>query len=205
MSREQDFKNAITNARRIWETIPGLKGPIVRARASPVVRFRNQANINQFIRVLGSGVIRPMAHVPNAPNGRRLRPNTNYVLMRSYQPFNKTVRVNFPLNKGYYSSSPSNHYGLTNKNTLYRTIGNLSRQQLRTELTSTPAKGHIAAAKVAQILGNAIERRRKLKNNLVYFVGLRKARKYNSPVRKRQANNKRIATARRRASVMASH
>lgn len=200
MSRRNEFKNASSKARYIW----GTHGPtaIAKARSSPVVSFRNQANIALFKQVLGGGMQSPAAQT-NAPNGRRLKFGTNYVLMRSFQPFHPyKVNLKFPLNRGYYAH---NSIGLANKANVNRVIQNLSRIQLNAEMKSKNTKRHIAAAKVAQILGNAIERRRKLKNNILVQYGLMKARKYNSPARKQQANGQRIATARRRASIMARH
>ena len=173
-TREKEFQKAISNARRIWNN----KGMtvIVKARKSPAVRFRNQANINLFKRAMGGGMYSP-AHVTTAPNGRRLKLGTNYVIMSSTRPFRPyNVKLNFPLNRGYYSSR--SELGLANKANVNRIIQNLTQTQLNNEMKK--AKKYIAAAKVAQILGNAITRRRKLKNNILYSYGLRKARKYNA-------------------------
>ena len=174
-ARRREFNQAISEARRIWNR-NGVNR-LVKARSSPVVRFRNQTNINLFKQVMGGGIFHPPGHtrLTNPPNGRRLRVNTNYVIMLSSRPFGETVRLNFPLNKGYYSH---NHFGLASKANVNRIIQNLTRTQLNTEMRQ--AKKYIAAAKVAQILGNAIERRRKLKNNIMFGYGLWKARKYNA-------------------------
>ena len=191
MSRRQEFERAIRNAERIWKS---QNSPFVKVRKSPIVRFRNQANINEFIGAFDLGVRYP--NPPTQPNGRRLRPNTNYVIMRSSQPFYpEEIKINFPLNKGYYSPYSNNKYGLANKNNVYRIAQNLSLRQLRSEMTSTPAKRHIAAAKVSQILGNAIERRRQLKNFMIYLAGLRKMKKRNA----------RMTAARRRVSTISRH
>ena len=177
MTREKEFKNAISEARRIWNR-NGVNR-LVKARSSPVVRFRNQANINLFKRAMGGGIFHPPGHtrLTNAPNGRRLRVNTNYVIMRSFRPFHPyNVRLNFLLDPGYFTGVGT--VGLASKANVNRIIQNLTQTQLNNEMKK--AKRYIAAAKVSQILGNAITRRRKLKNNMVFMYGLWKVRKYNA-------------------------
>ena len=130
MSRQTEFERAITRAHNVSRN-RGLNS-IAKARSYPVIRFRNQANIELFKEVLGKDVpggLSSPARVTAAPNGRRLKPNTNYVFMRSLEPFgHHRVTLNFPLNKGHYNN---NKFGLASKNNVNRIIQNLSQVQLR--------------------------------------------------------------------------
>ena len=114
------------NEKRVWNILrkSGLankswKGsdPIhIKLSRSPIIRFKNQENINFFRK----HTLHPHSHIKGQGNGRNLKPNRNYYFISTNAVPNKNRAKIFVLNKGRYSHT---RVGLADKNELLKYFG----------------------------------------------------------------------------------
>jgi hypothetical protein len=111
------------NEKRVWNIAgktsrasKSWKGsdPIyIKLAGSPIIRFKNQENINFFRKY----TLHPYSHIKGQGNGRSLKPNRNYYFISTNAVPNKNRAKIFVLNKGNVG------VGLANKNELLKYFG----------------------------------------------------------------------------------
>ena len=89
----------------------------VKLNKSPIIRFKNQGNINFF----RTRMLHPHSHLTGQGNGRKLVPNHNYYFIPTRAVKNNNHAKIFLLNIGRYSTY--NKLGLANKNILRNYFG----------------------------------------------------------------------------------
>jgi hypothetical protein len=100
-------------ANKSWKGSDPIKNKLAR---SPIIRFKNQENINFFRK----HTLHPYSHMKGPGNGRNLKPNRNYYFISTNAVPNKNRAKIFVLNKGGYSHT---RVGLANKNELLKYFG----------------------------------------------------------------------------------
>jgi len=171
--------------------------------SSPVIRFKNQAEINAFRNALG---VSPSSSA-HAPNGRNVVPGRNYYFMQT-KPFpnlwahSASHTAMFPMNKGYYAKptgmytySVMNNIGLANKQKMNKYLHQKSLKELAAIVKNL--KKNAPAAKAATILFSNIQKKRNLARRALekwrYVAPMRAARRqwYEHLGIKRNTNQKR--------------